>query len=66
MKFKNIITTLKALIIDMYNELVNYIKKFIGKKDNDKKDKINKQSSDQNIHIVKAKVKRVRIKNNEN
>ena len=66
MKFKNIINTVKALIIDMYNELVNYIKNFIGKKDNDKKDKINKQSSDQNIHVVKAKVKRVRIKNNEN
>lgn len=55
MQLTQIINKIKKFIIDRYNKLVSYIKN-IGKE----KPKINNQNvSNQDIHIVKARVKKI-------
>lgn len=62
MNIKNIFNIIKEYVISYYNIFIHFIKNvFI------KTNKINKQTSkDNDIHIVKSKVKKVRIKKIEN
>ena len=51
----------KEFIIMYYNKFINFVKNMIGQKP-----KINNQTNDNDIHIVKAKVKKVKVKKHEN
>ena len=62
MQLSEICNSIKEHIILWCNMLIGYFKKLISKKP-----KINNQKVDQNIHIIKYKVKHVKIKKkNEN
>ena len=62
MQLSEICNSIKEHIILWCNMLIDYFKKLISKKS-----KINNQKVDQNIHIIKYKVKHVKIKKkNEN
>jgi len=62
MQLSEICNSIKEHIISLYNMLIDYFKKLTSKKS-----KINNQNADQDIHIIKYKVKHVKIKKkNEN
>ena len=62
MQFFEICNSIKEHIILWYNMLIDYFKKLTFKKT-----EINNQNIDQDIHIIKYKVKHVKIKKkNEN
>ena len=56
MQLKDIFENIKLFIIEQYNKLINCIKNL-----GSEKPKINNQTVDQDVHVVKAKVKRVRV-----
>ena len=62
MHLSEICNNIKDHVILWYNMLIDYFKKLTSKNS-----KINNQNADQDIHIIKYKVKHVRIKKkNEN
>ena len=62
MQLSEICNSIKEHIILWYNMLIDYFKKSTSKKQ-----EINNQNADQDIHIIKYKVKHVKIKKkNEN
>ena len=62
MQLFEICNSIKEHIILWYNMLIDYFKKLTSKKQ-----EINNQNADQDIHIIKYKVKHVTIKKkNEN
>lgn len=62
MQLSEICNNIKEHIISWYNMLIDYFKKLVSKKS-----EINNQNADQDIHIIKYKVKHVKIKKkNEN
>lgn len=62
MQLSEICNNIKEHIISWYNMLIDYFKKSTSKNL-----KINNQNADQDIHIIKYKVKHVKIKKkNEN
>ena len=62
MHLSEICNSIKDRVILWYNMLIDYFKKLVSKKS-----KINNQNADQDIHIIKYKVKHVKIKKkNEN
>ena len=62
MHLSEICNSIKDHVILWYNMLIDYFKKLVSKNS-----KINNQNTDQDIHIIKYKVKHVKIKKkNEN
>lgn len=61
MNINEFINSAKEFIIMYYNKFINFVKNMIGQKP-----KINNQTNDNDIHIVKAKVKKVKVKKHEN
>ncbi len=62
MRLSEICNSIKEYIILWCNMLIDYFKKLVSKNS-----KINNQNVDQDIHIIKYKVKHVKIKKkNEN
>ena len=61
MNINEFINSAKEFIIMYYNNIINFVKNMIGQKP-----KINNQTNDNDIHIVKAKVKKVKVKKHEN
>ena len=62
MHLSEIFKSIKDHVILWYNMLIDYFKKLVSKNS-----KINNQNVDQDIHIIKYKVKHVKIKKkNEN
>ena len=62
MHLSEICNSIKDHVILLYNMLIDYFKKLVSKNS-----KINNQNADQDIHIIKYKVKHVKIKKkNEN
>ena len=62
MQLSEICNSIKEHIISWYNMLIDYFKKLTSKNL-----KINNQNADQDIHIIKYKVKHIKIKKkNEN
>jgi hypothetical protein len=62
MQLSETYNSIKEHIILWYNMLIDYFKKLTSNKS-----KINNQNADQDIHIIKYKVKHVKIKKkNEN
>lgn len=61
MNINEFINSAKEFIIMYYNKFINFVKNMIGQKP-----KINNQTIDNDIHIVKAKVKKVKVKKHEN
>lgn len=61
MNINEFINSAKKFIIMYYNKFINFVKNMIGQKP-----KINNQTNDNDIHIVKAKVKKVKVKKHEN
>lgn len=61
MNINEFINSAKEFIIMCYNKFINFVKNMIGQKP-----KINNQTNDNDIHIVKAKVKKVKVKKHEN
>lgn len=61
MNINEFINSAKEFIIMYYNKFINFVKNMIGQKP-----KINNQTIDNDIHIVKAKVKKVKFKKHEN
>ena len=61
MNINEFINSTKEFIIMYYNKFINFVKNMIGQKP-----KINNQTNDNDIHIVKAKVKKVKVKKHEN
>lgn len=62
MQLSEICNSIKEHIILWYNMLIDYFKKLTSKKL-----EINNQNADQDIHIIKYKVKHIKIKKkNEN
>lgn len=61
MNINEFINSAKEFIIMYYNKFINFVKNMIGQKQ-----KINNQTNDNDIHIVKAKVKKVKVKKHEN
>ncbi len=60
MKIKEIINIIKNYVITQYNRFLTFIKN-----GSDEKPKINNQTNKE-IHIVKAKVKKVKVRKIEN
>lgn len=58
MEFKKIINIVYEFIISQYNRFINFVKTLVNKKQ-----EINNQTTDNNIHVINAKVKKVKIKN---
>lgn len=58
MNIHNIIDKSKNFIILAYNKIIGFIKNMFMQKS-----KINNQTNDNDIHIVKAKVKKIKVKN---
>ena len=54
---KKIFNIIKEFVVSKYNGLIDYIKNF-----SNKNSKINKQTSQDDIHVIKAKVKKVKVK----